>query len=171
MLSYNVSKAPELKASLDPIAGTTDSTCFVLNEIYESEAGIADHFAQVQSSWTDCSAFVEWMGKDVYDFSPKKGGYCTVVYKKYLGPTLAVPVGKISHVRCCSAVYFPRYRLVFASIWLDHNWYHNHDQLLVFKNLSQALSAEFLSMQRPIERVILTMDSNDYRGSDSQCAT
>ncbi len=63
LLSYNVSKAPELKNPLDPSAGVTGSTCFVLNEIYESEAGIADHFAQAQSSWADFSVFVEWMGK------------------------------------------------------------------------------------------------------------
>ena len=63
LLSYNVSKAPELKNPLDPSAGVTGSTCFVLNEIYESEAGIADHFEKAQSSWTDFPAFVEWMGK------------------------------------------------------------------------------------------------------------
>ncbi|MDA1185933.1 MAG: hypothetical protein O2930_14980 [Acidobacteria bacterium] len=63
LLSYNVSKAPELKNPLDPSAGVTGSTCFVLNEIYESEAGIADHFAQAQSSWKDFAAFVAWMGK------------------------------------------------------------------------------------------------------------
>ena len=63
LLSYNVSKAPELKNPLDPSAGVTGSTCFVLNEIYESEAGIADHFAKAQSSWADFPSFVEWMGK------------------------------------------------------------------------------------------------------------
>ena len=63
LLSYNVSKVPELKNPLDPSAGVTGSTCFVLNEIYESEAGIADHFAKAQSSWADFPAFVEWMGK------------------------------------------------------------------------------------------------------------
>ncbi len=63
LLSYNVSKAPELKNPLDPSAGVTGSTCFVLNEIYESEAGVADHFAQAMSGWTDFPAFVEWLGK------------------------------------------------------------------------------------------------------------
>ena len=63
LLSYDVSKAPELKNPLDPSAGVTGNTCYVLNEIYESEAGVADHFAQAMSGWKDFSAFVEWMGK------------------------------------------------------------------------------------------------------------
>ena len=63
LLTYNVSKAAELKNPLDPNSGTTGNTCFILNEIYESEAGIADHFAQAQASWKDFPAFVEWMGK------------------------------------------------------------------------------------------------------------
>ncbi len=63
LLSYDVSKAAELKNPLDPNSGTTGNTCFILNEIYESEAGVADHFAQAQASWKDFGAFVEWMGK------------------------------------------------------------------------------------------------------------
>ena len=63
LLSYDVSKAPELKNPLDPNSGQTGDTCFILNEIYESEAGVADHFAQAQASWKDFPAFVEWMGK------------------------------------------------------------------------------------------------------------
>ncbi len=63
LLSYDVSKASELKNPLDPNSGTTGNTCFILNEIYETEAGVADHFAQAQASWKDFPAFVEWMGK------------------------------------------------------------------------------------------------------------
>ena len=63
LISYDVSKAAELKNPLDPNSGTTGNTCFILNEIYESEAGVADHFAQAQASWKDFPAFVEWMGK------------------------------------------------------------------------------------------------------------
>ena len=63
LISYDVSKAAELKNPLDPNSGTTGNTCFILNEIYESEAGVADHFAQAQASWKDVPAFVEWMGK------------------------------------------------------------------------------------------------------------
>ena len=39
LLSYNVSKAPEMVNPLDPNAGLTGNTCYVLNEIYETEAG------------------------------------------------------------------------------------------------------------------------------------
>jgi hypothetical protein len=63
LLSYDVSKAAELKNPLDPSAGVTGNTCFVLNEIYESEAGVADHFAMAMSSWSEFPAFVEWLGK------------------------------------------------------------------------------------------------------------
>ncbi len=63
LISYDVSKAPELKNPLDPNSGQTGNTCFILNEIYENEAGVADHFAQAQASWKDFPAFVEWMGK------------------------------------------------------------------------------------------------------------
>ena len=59
LISYDVSKAAELKNPLDPNSGTTGNTCFILNEIYESEAGVADHFAQAQASWKDFPAFVE----------------------------------------------------------------------------------------------------------------
>ena len=63
LLEYTVSKAPELNNPLDPNSGTTGNTCFILNEYYESNAGVADHFEQAQSGWEDFSALVEWMGK------------------------------------------------------------------------------------------------------------
>ena len=63
LLEYTVSKAPELNNPLDPNSGTTGNTCFILNEYYESNAGIADHFEQAQSSWQDFPALVQWMEK------------------------------------------------------------------------------------------------------------
>ena len=63
LLTYDVSKAPEMVNPLDPNAGLTGNTYYILNEIYESEAGVADHFAQAMSSWKDFAAFVEWLGK------------------------------------------------------------------------------------------------------------
>ncbi len=52
LLQYTVSKAPnnplELNNPLDPSAGTTGNTCFILNEYYESDAGVADHFEQAE---------------------------------------------------------------------------------------------------------------------------
>ena len=63
LLSYNVSKAPELSNPMDPASAPTGSTCFVLTEVYETGEGVADHFEQAQASWQDFPAFMEWMGK------------------------------------------------------------------------------------------------------------
>lgn len=63
LLSYNVSKAPELSNPMDASSAPTGKVCFVLNEIYESEAGVADHFQQAQSGWADFPALVDWLGK------------------------------------------------------------------------------------------------------------
>ena len=61
LLQYTVSKAPELKEPLNPDAGTTGNTCFILNEYYESDAGVADHFQQAEASWQDFPAMLKWM--------------------------------------------------------------------------------------------------------------
>lgn len=63
LLSYNVSKAPELSNPMDPNSAPTGNTCFILSEIYETGAGVADHFQMSESSWQDFPALVKWMGK------------------------------------------------------------------------------------------------------------
>lgn len=63
LLSYNVSKAPELTNPMDQNSGTTGNTCFVLEEVYESDAGVTDHFQQAQTNWEEFPALVEWLGK------------------------------------------------------------------------------------------------------------
>jgi hypothetical protein len=63
LLSYNVSKAPELSNPMDPDSAPTGNTCFILSEIYETEAGVADHFQQAESSWKDFEAVGSWMEK------------------------------------------------------------------------------------------------------------
>lgn len=63
LLSYNVSKAPELSNPLDPKSAPTGNTCFILSEIYETDAGVADHFQMSESSWQDFPALVKWMEK------------------------------------------------------------------------------------------------------------
>ena len=63
LLSYNVSKAPELSNPLDPNSAPTGNTCFILSEIYETYAGVADHFQMSESSWQDFPALVKWMEK------------------------------------------------------------------------------------------------------------
>ena len=63
LLTYDVSKAAELSNPLDPNSAPTGNTCYILSEIYESEAGVADHFEKAMSGWQDFSAFVKWMEK------------------------------------------------------------------------------------------------------------
>ncbi len=63
LLSYDVSKTPELSNPLDPGSAPTGNTCFILNEIYETDAGVADHFEQAMASWKDFQGFLTWLGK------------------------------------------------------------------------------------------------------------
>ncbi len=63
LLSYNVSKAPELSNPMDPNSATTGNTCFILSEIYETKAGVADHFQQAGASWQDFPALGKWLEK------------------------------------------------------------------------------------------------------------
>lgn len=63
LLSYNVSKAPELSNPMDLNSTPTGNTCFILTEIYETQAGVADHFQQATASWKDFPALGQWMEK------------------------------------------------------------------------------------------------------------
>ena len=63
LLSYNLSKAPELSNPLDSNSALTGNTCFILSEIYETEAGVADHFEMSESSWQDFPALIQWLEK------------------------------------------------------------------------------------------------------------
>lgn len=60
LLRYNVVKGPELSNQLDPSSEPTANTCFVLSEVYETPAGLADHWKQGAEGWKDFNAFVEW---------------------------------------------------------------------------------------------------------------
>ncbi len=62
LLNYNVSMAPELSNPMDPNSSPTGNTNFILAEVYESMAGVEDHFKQAQESWGDFPAFVNWLG-------------------------------------------------------------------------------------------------------------
>jgi hypothetical protein len=62
LLSYTVSKAPELSNPMDLKSAPTGNTCFVLTEYYETEAGVVDHLQQ-SGGWKDFPALVAWMGK------------------------------------------------------------------------------------------------------------
>lgn len=63
LLSYNLSKAPEVSNPMDPTSEPTGNTVFILSEIYETAAGVADHFEQAGASWQDFPAALEWMEK------------------------------------------------------------------------------------------------------------
>lgn len=62
LLRYNVSTAPELSNPLDPESELTGNTIFILAEVYETGAGVADHFEQAAASWEDYDAFMAWVG-------------------------------------------------------------------------------------------------------------
>jgi hypothetical protein len=49
LLSYNLSKAPELSNPLDSNSAPTGNTLFILSEIDETNAGVVDHFVKTQS--------------------------------------------------------------------------------------------------------------------------
>jgi len=63
LLTYNVAKGPELSNPLDQNSAPTGNTVFVLHEIYETDAGVTDHFAQAASGWPDFTGLVQWLGK------------------------------------------------------------------------------------------------------------
>ena len=63
LLSYTVSKGPELSNPVDPNSAPTGNTCFVLTEIYETKAGVLDHFEQSNASWSDFPAILKWIEK------------------------------------------------------------------------------------------------------------
>jgi len=63
LLRYNIVKGPELSNPLDPSSEPTGNTNFVLNEVYDSQAGVEDHWKQGAESWKDLPALAEWAGK------------------------------------------------------------------------------------------------------------
>lgn len=63
LLSYNVSKGSDPSNALDPGSAPTGKTVYVVDEIYQSPAGIADHWQQAMSNWEDFPAFATWAKK------------------------------------------------------------------------------------------------------------
>jgi len=63
LLSYDLSKGPELENPLDPSSKSTGNTRYVLSEVYDSPAGIENHWRVSQESWSDFGAMVELVGK------------------------------------------------------------------------------------------------------------
>jgi hypothetical protein len=48
LLSYDLSKGPELENPLDPSSKSTGNTRYVLSEVYDSPAGIENHWRESQ---------------------------------------------------------------------------------------------------------------------------
>jgi hypothetical protein len=63
LLEYTISKGPELSNPLDPGSQPTGNTIFVLDEFYESPAGIARHWQDAMANWPDLSAIMAWGAK------------------------------------------------------------------------------------------------------------
>jgi hypothetical protein len=58
LLSYTISKSPELSNPLDPNSEPTGKTVYVLDEYYESPTGIERHWQDAVENWADDLAAV-----------------------------------------------------------------------------------------------------------------
>ena len=63
LLSYNIVKGPELSNALDPSSAPTGNTTYVLAEVYETQAGLDDHWRMGTQEWSEFGAFAEWATK------------------------------------------------------------------------------------------------------------
>jgi hypothetical protein len=63
LLDYSISKGPELENPVDPNSAPTGDTIFVLDEFYESPAGVVEHWKQAVETWQDLGAFMDWSNK------------------------------------------------------------------------------------------------------------
>ena len=62
LLHYNVVKGPELSNPLDPSSTPTGNTSFLLTEVYETPAGVANHWKST-ATWEDFAVALAWMSK------------------------------------------------------------------------------------------------------------
>lgn len=63
LLDYTISKGPELSNPLDPNSEPTGKTIYVLDEYYESPAGITRHWQDAMDNWPDLPAVMAWSAK------------------------------------------------------------------------------------------------------------
>jgi hypothetical protein len=61
MLSYNVASGPEFVDPLAPELTPSGRTIFLMVEIYETEAGVADHWRKGQEVWADFGVMMQWL--------------------------------------------------------------------------------------------------------------
>jgi hypothetical protein len=60
LLSYRISKGPQLEDATNPNSAPTGNTIFVLYEVYETPAGVPNHWKLAMESWEDLPAFMDW---------------------------------------------------------------------------------------------------------------
>lgn len=63
LLSYNVAKTPEF---VDPLAAEptpSGKTIYLMVEVYETAAGVADHWRMGQEVWKDFPEMAQWLGR------------------------------------------------------------------------------------------------------------
>jgi hypothetical protein len=64
LLSYSISKGPELSNPMDASSEPTGNTIFVVDECYETPAGIARHWQDTTENWPEmASAAPAWFAK------------------------------------------------------------------------------------------------------------
>lgn len=63
LLEYSISKGPQLSNPLDPSSGPTGRTVFVLDEYYQSPAGIASHWKDAMENWPDLAGVMAWSAR------------------------------------------------------------------------------------------------------------
>jgi hypothetical protein len=63
LLDYSISKGPELADPMDPDSAPTGDTIFVLDEFYESPAGVVNHWRDARENWQDLQAAVDWTAR------------------------------------------------------------------------------------------------------------
>jgi hypothetical protein len=64
LLSYDVSKTPDLSDPFDVLnSKPTGNVIFVLTEVYETDAGVVDHFEQSKATWKDYQAWNDFAAK------------------------------------------------------------------------------------------------------------
>jgi hypothetical protein len=59
LISYSISKGPELANPMDPGSEPTGNLIYVLDEIYESPAGVPRHWQDAIDNWGDLGAIME----------------------------------------------------------------------------------------------------------------
>ena len=63
LLSYDVSKTPELSDPFVLDSKPTGNVIFVLTEVYETDAGVVNHFDLSKATWKDFQAWNDFAAK------------------------------------------------------------------------------------------------------------